>query len=297
MSTGYLAPNEKRIQRAFERLSDIRVFSNTAIAVDVLFTLYTLGVIAYVFFVFPSFTVRHTKFDPSFPVPGTLVSDRYGFEWFALALPILFIFLPIFSHFLISCPHRFGFMIVYLLLSVVILVANAISFFYLVGLFATCNADLPNNRYNLCNDPLYCCVRFDSPETGCTTFASCAPADTKLKADPIFLTALWLQLSFLILGFASVALGVYAVVANLTASMKRLSYQGVYPSLSVLNQIGKKVQGDIEKWSKSDGTHKQHSKRLSRYNNNAMSDIILKNLEAFGQMIQRKFNVEAYKSS
>lgn len=135
----------------------------------------------------------------SLPVPGTpdqFVSQRYGFDWWVYASLALQYWTVAAAAFAVAKPRenmRSQLAIILGIVAIILSVATFLILFF--GYYCVCNSgSWPNNRFNSCNDPRWCCEHHASTAaTGglCPNTVDCAPQPTELEPNSFYTWTLW----------------------------------------------------------------------------------------------------------
>jgi len=165
---------------------------------NIILWIYAVGYVAWI--MIPLLTnITHTFFlTPG--MPGELFSIRYSsLTWIFLMLSALRLFVPIAVRIIIIFRKSNGCTITWLVILGLLVIVDFLVWVVLAALYSNCNED--GFRFNICNDPLYCCVFWDNAFNMCENSTPCTPAVTvdQLQPDGLFLWAFWTSLIFVIL--------------------------------------------------------------------------------------------------
>lgn len=160
-------------------------------------------VFAIVFAIFSFYTPtayapKHT-YQTSVP-PGTLQSDRWGFQFIVIGMYTLVWFVPLTLGFLADRPlssFRFG---VHLTVLVVLFIWLAVVMGFGIFDWVHANGTSSANYDNPANDDRWCCVHFALPGAPCVNTAPCVPAVgvNDLTTNGTFLFRFWYTVVFLV---------------------------------------------------------------------------------------------------
>jgi hypothetical protein len=134
-------------------------------------------------------------------VPGTLITERWTFRFFEVALYALLILIPFTGAFMLASPRDHGRMLFHLILVVIL-------FFWMMALLVIGGIDWTRannvdtgNFDNPANDPRWCCIHYALPGAPCENTAACVPAvgTADLIVNRLFLFQFWFNVAFILL--------------------------------------------------------------------------------------------------
>lgn len=134
---------------------------------------------------------RHT-YEISTP-PGTLVSDRWSFDFVLESLFVLLWLIPISAGFMLTFPGIAAPTTIHLITLVLLGIWYMVALGFGIYDYVNANGTAPENYLNPANDPRWCCVYFNLPGAPCVNTVACVPgvgADM-LTVNGTFLFRFW----------------------------------------------------------------------------------------------------------
>lgn len=153
--------------------------------------IFSIAVLPFMFYVPAATVFRHT-YETSAP-PGTLVSDRWNFEFWVVGLYVLLWLIPLSFAFMLGAPYSAGRRVFHLILITLLFIWYTVLLVIGAVQWANANKTDVDNYDNPANDDRWCCVYFNLPGAPCVNTAPCVPGvgAGDLTVDHVFLMQFW----------------------------------------------------------------------------------------------------------
>lgn len=186
----------------------------------ILWTLYLVGIAAYLVGVILNVRITHTyEYPPG--APGMLKSERFfngnTLTWWWLFVASWNILFPFVLLLLVGASRgsSYGWLLFLLLMLFVLIVADVASLAHLGVQYADCNQN--GSMENLCHDRNYCCVFYTDAINMCPNTTPCTTVTVTaadLRPDPLFLGAFWAKVAFVVLDLALLFLVIWGLYGS-----------------------------------------------------------------------------------
>lgn len=140
--------------------------------------------------------------------PGTLSTERWGWDFFSEGLYVLAWFIPLTAAFMVDAPTSKGRRVFHLIVLVLLFIWFSVQLVWTSVDWSKANQTGADNFSNPFNDDRWCCIYFALPGAPCVNTAACVPGvgAGDLKPNGVALFRFWFNVLLMIITVVDFAL-------------------------------------------------------------------------------------------